>query len=79
MTCRRDRRNNSIERLQDWFPRRSEMLRQPKAEIGCAAKIGLPQDLSDLVELDVSLFLHGSVPDAQRESALKERKLTQVE
>jgi hypothetical protein len=39
VTCRRDGRNNSIERVQDWFPSVdlagfSEILSQPQAEIG---------------------------------------------
>jgi hypothetical protein len=39
MTCRRDGRNNSIERVQDCFPSvdlpgLSEILPQPQAEIG---------------------------------------------
>jgi hypothetical protein len=31
--------------------------------------MGLLQDLSDIVELNVFVFVHGSVPDAGRESA----------
>jgi hypothetical protein len=39
MTCRRDGRNNSIERAQDWFPSvdfagLSQILLQPQPEIG---------------------------------------------
>jgi hypothetical protein len=41
--------------------------------------MGLLQDLSDIVELNVFVFVHGSVPDAGRESAhSKKRKLTQI-
>jgi hypothetical protein len=34
--------------------------------------MGLLQDLIEIIELDVFVFVHGSIPDAGRESALKE-------
>ena len=77
MTSRRDDRNNSIERVQGCRPSFDlagalEILLQPRAEIGRAAKIGLLQDLSDIIELNALVFVHGSAPDAGRESPLKE-------
>jgi hypothetical protein len=85
ITCRRDGRSDSIERVQDWFPSVdlagfSEIMLQPQAEIDRTAKMGLLQDLSDIVELDVFVFAHGPVPDAGRESGhSKKRKLTQLD
>jgi hypothetical protein len=35
--------------------------------------MGLLQDLSDIVELNVFVFVHGSVPDAGRESATQRK------
>jgi hypothetical protein len=77
MMSRRDARHDSIERLQGRRPSLDltgalEILLQPRAEIGRAAKIGLLQDLSDIIELNALVFVHGSAPDAGRESPLKE-------
>jgi hypothetical protein len=41
--------------------------------------MGLLQDLSEIVELNVFVFVHGSVPDAGRNAHSKKNKLTQLD
>jgi hypothetical protein len=48
-----------------------EILPQPRADIGGAAKVGLLQDLGDIIELNVFVLVHGSVPDAEEKAHSK--------